>query len=358
MKLDQVLKVATHGGASDVILKVGSHPRFRHQGHLITLSDGVNITPEIMETWCKQLIPPRLIENFKKMGDIDFSYQSNFGARFRVNLFKQQQNISIVLRVLSNHIKTLEELQLPPVLQEFTKIKRGLILVTGATGSGKTTTLAGMIQKINNDRSCHIVTIEDPIEYVFTDANSTVNQREIGTDVQSFGAALKAALRQTPDVILVGELRDKETTETALMAAETGHLVLSTLHTVDAVDSLTRLMSYFPAHQHTTIRNQLAQTLQAVVSQRLVQRADNRGMAPAIEIMKVNSLIRETILKENSFDTIADAIAKGGEAYNMQTFDQSLYQLYTRGIITKDVALLHASSKENMSLLMSGVGNY
>lgn len=355
MKLDQVLKVATHGGASDVILKVGSHPRFRHQGQLITLSDGVNITPAIMSHWCQQLMPEHLKANFEKVGDIDFSYQSDFGARFRVNLFRQQQSISIVLRVLSNHIKTLEELQLPKVIQEFTKIKRGLILVTGATGSGKTTTLAGMIQKINIDRSCHIVTIEDPIEYLFTDANSTINQREVGLDVESFAAALKAALRQTPDVILVGELRDKDTTETALMAAETGHLVLSTLHTVDAVDSLTRLMSYFPAHQHTTIKNQLGHTLQAVISQRLVKRSDNRGMAPAIEIMKVNSLIRETILKETTFSSIADAIAKGGEAYNMQTFDQSLFQLYNRGIITKDTALLHASSKENMMLMMSGI---
>jgi len=355
MKFDQVLKVAVHGGASDIILKHGSLPRFRHDGRLVSLADGNIITTEIMQTWIDAIVPKHLVKQLVENGDCDFAYESPKKARFRVNAFKQQQHYGLVLRVLSNHIRTLEELQMPKIIHKFTQAKRGLILVTGATGSGKTTTLAGIIEKINIERACHIITIEDPIEFVFSDKNSTVNQREVGVDVKSFSSALKAALRQTPDVILVGELRDKETTETALMAAETGHLVISTLHTVDAVDSLTRLMSYFDPHQHTAIRNQLSNSLNAVISQRLVKRADNVGRVPAIEIMAVNSLIRETIIKGTSFETIADAVHKGGESYGMQSFDQSLLQLYKRKVITKDEAIAQASSKENITLLMSGI---
>ncbi|MEZ4743265.1 MAG: PilT/PilU family type 4a pilus ATPase [Bdellovibrionota bacterium] len=355
MKFDQVLKVAVHGGASDIILKLGSLPRFRHDGRLVSLTDGKVISPEIMQEWIHQVVPQSLLAKLTEDGDCDFAYELSKKSRFRVNVFKQQKNYGMVLRVLSNHIKTLEELQMPKIIQEFTKAKRGLILVTGATGSGKTTTLAAMIEKINIDRSAHIITIEDPIEFLFSDKNSTINQREIGTDVRSFASALKASLRQSPDVILVGELRDKETTETALMAAETGHLVISTLHTVDAVDSLTRLMSYFSPHQHTAIRNQLANTLNAVVSQRLVNRIDNIGRVPALEIMVVNSLIRDCIIKENSFTPIADAIQRGNESYGMQSFDQSLLQLYQKKVISKEQAIDQATSRENMKLLISGV---
>lgn len=357
MKFEQILKVAQRGGASDIILKVNSVPRFRHQGEMISLSDGKKVSSSIMTSWLEEILPTQLRDTLEKEGSIDFAYQSSFDSRFRVNVFKQQQQIGMVLRVLSNHIRTLEELQFPPIVSSFAQLKRGLVLVTGATGSGKTTTLAAIIQKINTDRAAHILTIEDPIEFVYKDENSTINQREIGIDVDSFATALRAALRQNPDVILVGELRDKEVIETALMAAETGHLVFATIHTTDAVESLTRLMSYFPPEQHATMRSQLAGTLQAVVSQRLVPRADNQGMTAATEILIVNSLIKECILKHDSFEAIADAISKGEETYGMQTFDQSLLQLCNKQIITQEEALNQATSKDNMMLLLSGISH-
>jgi twitching motility protein PilT len=355
MRFDQVLKVAVHGGASDIILKQGSFPRFRHQGQLVSLADGEEINADIMTQWVDSILPPHLLSILDQKGDVDFAYTTRDESRFRVNIFKQQGHFGMVLRVLSNQVRTLEELQMPKALFNFGELRRGLVLVTGATGSGKTTTLAAILERINSTRNSHVITIEDPIEFVFRDKKSTFNQREVGRDVESFSSALKAALRQSPDVILVGELRDKETTETALMAAETGHLVLSTLHTVDAVDSLTRLLSYFSPHQHTAIRNQLAGTLHGVVSQRLVRRSDGQGLVPALEVMIVNSMIRECILRETTFELVADAITKGGEAYGMQSFDQSLLQLFTKGIITKKEALSQSSSPDKMRLLFGGI---
>ncbi len=355
MRFEHVLRVAVHGGASDIILKQGSVPRFRHQGQLISLADGEVVTETVMTDWVNSIVPSHLRGSINLKSDLDFSYSAKDGNRFRVNIFRQQNAYGMVLRVLSNHVRTLEELQMPAVIANFTEFKRGLVLVTGATGSGKTTTLAAMLERINITRAAHIITIEDPIEFVFRDKNSTFNQREVGSDVESFAAALKSALRQAPDVILVGELRDRETTQTALMAADTGHLVLSTLHTGDAVDSLTRLMSYFPPHEHSAIRGQLASTLNAVISQRLVPRMDGQGVVPAMEIMVVNSLIRECIIRESNFDVIAEAINRGSDSYGMQTFDQSLLQLFKRGIISKKEALVQASSADSMRLLMSGI---
>lgn len=355
MRFEHVLRVAVHGGASDIILKQGSVPRFRHQGQLISLADGEVVTEAVMTDWVNSIVPSHLRGSINLKSDLDFSYSAKDGNRFRVNIFRQQNAYGMVLRVLSNHVRTLEELQMPAVIANFTEFKRGLVLVTGATGSGKTTTLAAMLERINITRAAHIITIEDPIEFVFRDKNSTFNQREVGSDVESFAAALKSALRQAPDVILVGELRDRETTQTALMAADTGHLVLSTLHTGDAVDSLTRLMSYFPPHEHSAIRGQLASTLNAVISQRLVPRMDGQGVVPAMEIMVVNSLIRECIIRESNFDVIAEAINRGSDSYGMQTFDQSLLQLFKRGIISKKEALVQASSADSMRLLMSGI---
>jgi twitching motility protein PilT len=355
MRFDQVLKVAVHGGASDIILKQGSFPRFRHQGQLVSLADGEEISAEVMAEWVDAVLPPHLLATLNLKGDVDFAYTTKDENRFRVNIFKQQRNFGMVLRVLSGHVRTLEELQMPKALFNFAELKRGLVLVTGATGSGKTTTLAAILERINATKSAHVITIEDPIEFVFRDKKSTFNQREVGADVESFSSALKAALRQSPDVILVGELRDRETTETALMAAETGHLVLSTLHTVDAVDSLTRLLSYFSPHQHSAVRNQLASSLHAVVSQRLVRRSDGHGLVPDLEFMILNSLIRDCILRESTFEPIADAISKGGESYGMQTFDQSLLQLFNKGIITRKEALAQATSADKMRLLFGGV---
>ena len=354
MNIEKILKVAVRGGASDIILKSGSLPRFRFNGQLMSLTDGVSIDIETINTWISQLLPQHLKPNLQRLIDLDFAYTSSDGYRFRVNLFRQRQNYGMVLRVVNNHIRTMEELQLPKVMSGFAREQRGLILVTGATGSGKSTTLASVIEKINQSRAAHILTIEDPIEFVFKEKMSTVNQREIGIDTPDFASALRSALRQNPDVILVGELRDRETTETALMAAETGHLVLSTLHTMDAVESLTRLMSYFPPHQHDSLRIMLSQTLKYIVSQRLVPRKDRNGMVPAIEILTSNELVREEIQKGHDFKVLRDTIKKGRETYGMQTFDQSLLDLVKRGIVGEAEALEQATNRKDLEMALHG----
>ena len=355
MDLDKILKVAVRGGASDVLLKIGERPRFRFHGELVTLSDGTPVSKDIIETWAKQIMPPRLVPRLETAGDADFAYQTPSGYRFRVNIFRQRQNLGMVMRVVSGHVRTLEELQLPKILTNLSREKRGLILVTGATGSGKTTTLAAMIQKINVERAAHIITIEDPIEFIFKDERATVNQREIGLDAVSFGSALRAALRQNPDVILVGELRDKETTECALMAAETGHLVLSTLHTTDAVESLTRLLSYFPAELHHSVRQTLGQSLKAVISQRLVSRNDKKGLVAAHEILISSANVRSHIEKGSDFAGVKTLIENGKEAYGMCTFDDSLLQLFREGIISEDEVLAQSSSRGDIQLKLHGV---
>ncbi|WP_141734669.1 type IV pilus twitching motility protein PilT [Oligoflexus tunisiensis] len=354
MNLEKILKVAVRGGASDIILKPGVMPRFRFQGEILNLADGEVITPQMMMAWIGTLVPPHMKHRLQQLEDLDFAYASPLGNRFRVNLFRQKQSYAMILRVINNHIRTMEELQLPQVMHTFAEERRGLVLVTGATGSGKSTTLASIIEKINASRASHILTIEDPIEFVFTEKRSTINQREIGVDAESFAAALRSALRQNPDVILVGELRDKETTETALMAAETGHLVLSTLHTMDATESITRLLSYFPPHQHPSLKIMLSQTLKAIVSQRLVPRKDNKGMVPAIEILIANELVRENIQKGEDFSLLKDAIRNSRNTYGMQSFDHSLLTLYKSGIITQAEALEHASNRKDLELAMQG----
>lgn len=355
MNLEKILHVAVTGGASDVILKPGAIPRFRFNGELIDLSNGAPVTEQVMAEWIAHITPLHLRENLKKLVDLDFAYHSSAGYRFRVNLFRQKSAFGMVLRVINNHIRTLEELQLPPIISKLAEEKRGLILVTGATGSGKSTTLAAIIEKINTARSSHIITVEDPIEFMFKEKRSTINQREIGIDAASFESALRSALRQNPDVILVGELRDRETTETALMAAETGHLVMSTLHTMDAVESLTRLMTYFPPHQHKSLRVMLAQVLKAVISQRLIPRSDKRGMVAALEIMVMNELIKEEIQIAENFNALHDAIRDGQDNYGMQSFDQSLLSLFQRGIISEREAIRQASNPKDMELSLRGI---
>jgi len=354
MNLEKILKVAVRGGASDIILKPGAPPRFRFQGDIINLADGGDVSDQLMQEWIGQIVPAHLKPKLQHLQDLDFAYTSTTSSRFRVNLFRQKQGYALVMRVINNHIRTMEELQLPKKLHSFADEKRGLILVTGATGSGKSTTLASIIEKINSVKAAHILTIEDPIEFIFKEKKSTINQREIGIDTESFPAALRSALRQNPDVILVGELRDRETTETALMAAETGHLVLSTLHTLDAVESMTRLMSYFPPHQHQSLRMMLSQTLKAVVSQRLVARMDGKGMVPALEILIANEVVKETILTAENFDILKDTIRTGRKTYGMQSFDQSLLELYNAGIISGEEAISHASKKKDLELAMQG----
>lgn len=356
MQLDLILQAAVRGGASDIILKVGALPRFRHNGALVSLSDGNPVTPEVMGTWVTQILPTRLSHALKEDGSVDFAYHLQSGAsRFRVNIFRQQGHLAIVMRVIATSVRSLEELHLPKVIRKSTEYKRGLVLVTGATGSGKSTTLAGIIQSINLSRAAHIITIEDPVEFSYQEEKATISQREIGEDTRDFSTALKDALRQSPDIILVGELRDHETMETALMAAETGHLVFSTLHTKDAVDSLTRIMSWFPPHQHQSVRMQLAHSLKMVVSQRLVPRSDEKGRTAATEVLVVNSFVKEMILNGENFEALPEAIKRGGKSYGMQSFDQSLLNMYRNGLISKDKALSEASSRENMKLQISGI---
>ena len=355
MDLDRILKVAVRGGASDVLLKTGGLPRFRFNGDIVQLSDGQEITTEIMGHWVQKVLSEQLRERLKERSDIDFAYQLPDGNRFRGNIFRQRQTYSMVLRVINMRIRTIEELQLPRVLSKMTNEKRGLILVTGATGSGKSTTLSAMVQHINQLRPAHIVTVEDPIESLFEDKQSAIQQREIGVDTDSFASALRSALRQNPDVILVGELRDQATIETALMAAETGHLVLSTLHTTDASESLTRLISHFPPHQHPLLRQMIASTLIAVVSQRLVLRIDGKTRVAAHEILINNASVRDVIMKNGTFDDL-HTIISNGESYGMQTFDDSLFALYKSGAISKEQALAQASRRDNMKLKMRGVG--
>lgn len=356
MDLERILSVAVKGGASDIILKVGSLPRFRYQGQLVGLNNGGQVTEQMFKSWLDVIVPAHLKSKIGQIEDLDFAFENSTGNRFRANVFRQRQMFGMVLRVINGYVRTLEELQLPEILTNLTNLKRGLILVTGATGSGKSTTLAAMIERMNAQKPMHIITVEDPIEFIFQEKAATVNQREIGIDASSFATAMRSALRQNPDVILVGELRDKETTETALMAAETGHLVLSTLHTADAVESITRLMSYFPPHQHASLRLMLSQSLRAVISQRLVGRADKKGLVAAHEILICNALVEEQILKAESFDMLRDAIANGADSEGMKTFDQSLIDLVVREIITEEEALNHASNRKDMQLQLSGVG--
>ena len=356
MNLEQLLQVAVRGGASDIIIKTQGVPRFRFNGELISLKEGVPVSSALMGEWLAELLPSHLRSTFETEGDVDFAYTSTGGFRFRVNLFKQRGEIAIAMRVVVSHVRTLEELQLPSTLGDLALQKRGLILVTGATGSGKSTTLTAMLQHINQRRRSHIVTVEDPIEVSLNDDLSTINQREIGRDCRSFSAALRATLRQDPDVILVGELRDEETTDLALKASETGHLVMATLHTASAADALTRLLSYFPAAKHQVIRQTLSQTLRAVISQRLVPRQDGRSQVAALEIMTASTAIQELIIDPTKgFFGLHDIMARSPEDGRFRTFDQSLIELVGRGIISEKVALEYATNPGDMSLKHRGV---
>ncbi len=354
MILNEILQLAIDNNVSDIILKAGSVPRMRHAGKLLRISNAQELSSTVMYQIISAILPKHLEQKFSTDGDVDFSYQTG-GVRFRVNLYKEQQRLGLALRLIKQKIPSAKELHLPPIISKFAQHRRGLTLVTGATGSGKSTTIAYLIEQINRYRAYHIVTIEDPIEYVFTEKNCAISQREIGIDTVSFPHALRAALRQDPDVIFVGELRDRETVETALKAAETGHLVVSTLHTTDCVDTMTRIMSYFEPNQHNNIKMILSRCLNGTISQRLVSSTQN-GLVCAFEIMFANHLVRECILKKNEYNDINQAIEEGKDRYGMISFDSSLFQLYQNRRITKETALAEASSPSNLELKLRGVG--
>jgi twitching motility protein PilT len=355
VKIDDLLRFATSHGASDLHLKAGSFPYMRTGGELRPLVDSQPLTQEDTLDMAFSMMSNRQKQRFKEVSEVDIGYGVSGVGRFRANIFQQRGTVGIVLRVIPDSTRSTSSLGLPPVVDKVADEQRGLILVTGATGSGKSTTLAAMIDRINALRSGHIVTIEDPIEFLHRDKRSFVTQREVDVDTRSFAEALRGALRQDPDVILVGEMRDLETIETALTAAETGHLVLSTLHTLDATETITRVVSSFPSHQQKSVRLQLAGILKAVISMRLVRAAKGRGRVPAVEIMVTTGLIRDYIINEEKTYMIREAIAAGTSQYGMQTFDQSLFHLYQSGLITLEEALRNASNADEFLMRASGI---
>ena len=355
MEINDLLKTAHTMGASDLHLKVGSYPILRINGELTPLSSDNRLSQEETLKIAFAVMSPGQREIFKKRNDIDLAYSVPGLGRFRCNIFIQRGTIGLVFRVIPMRIPTIDELVLPEILKKLSLEQRGLILVTGTTGSGKSTTLAAMIDNINTTRTDHIMTIEDPIEYLHRDKRSIVNQREIGNDTESFSKALRAALRQDPDVILVGEMRDFETIQTALTAAETGHLVLSTLHTTDASETINRIISVFPPYQHKQVRMQLASILKGIISMRLVPRADGKGRVPAVEVLIATGTIKDCILDPDKSKSIPDVIAQGMLHYGMQTFDQSLFHLFKTNLISYEEALRRATNPDDFALKVKGI---
>jgi twitching motility protein PilT len=349
--------MAIKARASDIHLKAGLPPIYRIDGALRPHPKSPRIPPEATRQMAYAIMSERQRLRFEDAHEVDLSYGIPGLGRFRVNIFAQRGSISLVFRFIPFEVKGLEELLLPPALKKMALEPRGLILVTGTTGSGKSTTLAALIDRINTHRTAHIVTIEDPIEYLHRDKKSIINQREVGFDTAGFDVALKSALRQDPDVILVGEMRDFETIETALTAAETGHLVLSTLHTVDAPETINRIVSVFPPYQQRQIRLQLSSILKGVISQRLVPRADGKGRVPAVEVLVSTARTRELIDDKEKTRLLHDAIQQGYVSYGMQTFDQSLMGLYKRKLITYEEALRQSSNPDDFKLKISGVSS-
>jgi twitching motility protein PilT len=341
MNIDDLLRIATERRSSDLHLKVGNYPHLRIDGELVPLTDQPRISAEDMLNMAFSMMSARQKQKFKETTEIDMAYGVAGLGRFRVNIFQQRGNVGLVLRVIPTKIRALDELFLPKVVEQICDMPRGLVLVTGVTGSGKSTTLAAMVDRVNSTRAEHIITIEDPIEFLHRDKKGYVNQREIGVDTPSFAAALRASLRQDPDVILVGEMRDLETIQTALHAAET----------------INRVISIFPPPEQKQIRMQLAAVMRAIISQRLVRRCDAEGRVPAVEVMINTAYIRECVLVPEKTRAIRDAIAAGTSQYGMQTFDQSLWDLFQAGLVNYETALENASNADDFKLRMQGIAS-
>jgi twitching motility protein PilT len=355
MHINELLRAAVQGGASDLHIKAGSYPMMRVHGTLRPASEAKRLDVPDTEAMGMSILSPEQRKRFETHNEIDLAYMIPGLGRFRCNVFRQRGTVGLVLRVIPTRILTIDELGLPPVLKAISEEERGLVLVTGTTGSGKSTTLAALIDHINATSASHIMTVEDPIEFLHRDNRCIVNQREVAVDTPSFAHALRSALRQDPDVILVGEMRDFETIETALAAAETGHLVLSTLHTLDATETINRIIAVFPPHQQRQIRLQLAGVLKAAISQRLIPRADGRGRVPAVEVLIGTPFIRDCIVDKEKTSMIPGAIAAGTSQYGMQTFDQSIFGLYANGYVTLDEALRWASNVDEFKLRVQGI---
>ena len=349
-----ILQQMIQQNASDLHLKVGRAPTLRVNGDLIGLPMAP-LTPEDLKSIAEQTMPPKQIKEFTEHKECDFAIGVPGIGRFRVNVYQQRGTIAYAFRVIPFQAKTTDELQLPEVVKTIAMKPRGLVLVTGITGSGKSTTLASIIQYINENRHANIITIEDPIEFLHRDINCHINQREVGTDTANFGQALRRVMRQDPDVILIGEIRDLETLDTALKAADTGHLVFSTLHTTDATQTINRVLSFYPPHQQAEVRFSLASALQAVVSLRLVPRADKPGRVPACEVLINTPTVRDQIRDMDKTLNIPDLIKEGTVQYGMQSFDQALMGYYSQGIISYESAVFYATSPSEFALRVQGV---
>jgi twitching motility protein PilT len=355
MHVNDLLKVAVDNSASDLHLKVGSYPMMRVRGDLVPCSEEKRLDHEDVVAMSAAIMSTAQRQRFKDAQEVDLAYSVAGLGRFRVNVFQQRGTVGLVLRVIPMQIRTIDELNLPPVLKKIAMEERGLVLVTGTTGSGKSTSLAALLDYMNKNRCSHIMTVEDPIEFLHRDQRSIVNQREVSVDTRSFAQALRSALRQDPDIILVGEMRDFETIETGLLAAETGHLVLSTLHTLDATETINRIIAVFPPHQQKQVRLQLAAVLKSVISQRLIPKIDGKGRAPAVEIMISTPFIRDCIVDKEKTHNINTAIAAGTSQYGMQTFDQSIFGLFQQGQVSYDEALRWATNVDEFKLRVQGI---
>ena len=355
--IETLLKAGVDKGASDIHLKANTYPIFRIDGDIYRQESFGIMSKEIIEKIAGSMMDKHQLKVFQENRDVDLAYSLSNVGRFRVNIYSQRNSLSIAMRYIPFNIPAFDSLNLPKIIKSIALKERGLILVTGITGSGKSTTLASMIDYINNNKPVNIITVEDPIEYLHKDIKAAINQRELGMDVYSFSHGLREALRQDPDVILVGEMRDLETIETAITAAETGHLVMSTLHTLDAQETINRIIAVFPPYQQKQIRIQLASVISAVISQRLIIRADKKGRLPSIEIMIGTETIKECISNEDKTASIRDYIKSGNIQYGMQTFDQSLYSFYKAGLIAYEDALAESTSPNDLALLISGVNS-
>lgn len=355
LDLTEILSTAVDKKASDVHIKAGVPPIIRINGALEPIKEHDRLTPAEVAQTALDIMNDAQKETFKKSFQVDMAYSIPGLGRFRVNIFKQRGAVGIVLRVIPIKLLSFEELNLPEIFTKISDEMRGLILVTGVTGSGKSTTLASIVDHINQHRSAHVISIEDPIEFLHKDRYCIINQREIGFDAIDFSEALRGALRQDPDIIMVGEMRDLETIETALTAAETDHLVLSTLHTVDAVETINRIITMFPPYQQKQIRIQLASVVKAIISQRLMPRKDGEGRVPAVEVLISTARIRECIEDKDKTKELLDAISKGHSTYGMQTFDQSILSLLNKGLISYDEAMKQTSNPADFDLKVKGI---
>jgi twitching motility protein PilT len=354
MNIKRVLQRMVELKASDLHVKVGTKPTARVDGSLVTLDEAAP-NQQDLEAIVDQILTPKQKKVFEETREVDFAFGVTGLSRFRSNFYQQRGTTAMVFRQVPANIPSFEDLMLPPVLEEIAVRPRGLVLVCGTVGSGKSTTLAAMIDSVNRKEAKNIITIEDPVEFLFRDKKSTVSQREVGLDTASFAEGLKHILRQDPDVILIGEIRDAETMTTALMAADTGHLVLTTLHTVDAPQTINRVISFFPPHQHEEIRFMLSSTLQAVIALRLIPRADQPGRVPAVEVMTVTATIREYLLDPEKAAALKTAIAEGATQYGMQTFDQAIMKLYSEQKISMENALRYCSNPTEFELRVKGI---